>query len=74
MGNKFSKTCGDTFRSCKNVTCFDNCECLKCFKKKPKANGAFGSRSFTTLNTISMPYIDEAGKLLSRNLLKKTVK
>lgn len=59
MGNKCSKWCNNTRRSCKNVTCFDNCSCLRCFKRSPKKLD--GIRSLT-LETVSMPYIDEAGK------------
>ena len=62
MGNKISKTCGDTYRSCRNVTCLDDCKCLRCFKRK--SGGPFVPSSQATLETISMPYIDETGKLL----------
>lgn len=60
MGNQISKWWDDCARTCKNVTCFDDCQCFRCFQRKSK-NKANERRSFT-LETVSMPYIDEVGE------------
>lgn len=62
MGNRISKWWIESIRNCKNVTCFDDCQCFSCFRKNTK-NKLNEGRSFT-LETVSMPYIDEVGKLL----------
>lgn len=54
MGNQISKRWEDVSRSCKNVTCFDNCNCFKCFKKRKNKN----ERRSLKLEIVSMPYID----------------
>jgi hypothetical protein len=59
MGNKISKSFSESLRSCKNVTCFDGC-CSCCIDTPPSVYGK--PRNATTLDTISMPYIDEVGK------------
>lgn len=59
MGNKISKSWSESLRSCKNVTCFDGC-CSCCVDTPPSVYGK--PRNATTLDTISMPYIDEVGK------------
>lgn len=64
MGNKISKSWSDSFRSCKNVTCFDNCKCLRCWRQKQQ-NVA------TTLEITNLPYIDgdEVGKQIINIIL-----
>ena len=53
MGNQISSCYNDVSRNCKNVTCFDNCKCFECFKRKRNLHG---ERRSITLE--SMPYID----------------
>lgn len=62
MGNRISKWWDGVSRSCKNVTCFDDCNCFKCFGKSKQKTP--NERRSLTLETVSMPYIDadEAGE------------
>ncbi|KAG5680336.1 hypothetical protein PVAND_009847 [Polypedilum vanderplanki] len=55
MGNRISKWWSNTKRSCRNVTCLD--PCFSCFQRSSKLKR--NDRRSLTLETVSMPYIDE---------------